>query len=498
MRKLIDKLRFWLAKMIGGSTLEQLGGYGISARLDVITPTLRPTAIQVPKDDPYRYDKLDRQDFGTGLCKLLSFGDNSGAIFLDGEWGTGKTTFLKMLAEQLRNHDEGSKGKIVIEMNAWENDAFREPIEYIAEKIREGLKEHKKTMLPKRWQQWVFGPWIVAIFQTVTEVPYLSTIFPTGYKELFACLRALHKMVNLLERIEKPTNYHSRMLDDLKKDLALEAKEIWNSRGQTGPRRIIVIIDELDRCRPDYAIRFLETMKHVFEVEQVRFLLAVDKGQLIHSIKGVYGSDFNGEQYLERFGDIWLTLPDSPRSELIAGILDNIRFEHYLPKDTNDDDALNGITANDMMISVMERANKNLREIEKIALETRAMLFLSQEHIKDCAIGVIALALARHVAPEVYMDLTNLESDGENPARRLSDRLFRRPGDDAPGLTLVYDMLNCLYADARRRKAGSSSSGVSEEEHRWHRRRHLANYIVAQRAIEVYGSETQSGDENIK
>lgn len=71
MRKLIDRLRFWLAKMIGGSTLEQLGGYGISAKLDVITPKLRPTAIQVPKDAPHRYDKLDRQDYGT--YKLILF-----------------------------------------------------------------------------------------------------------------------------------------------------------------------------------------------------------------------------------------------------------------------------------------------------------------------------------------------------------------------------------------------------------------------------------------
>ena len=114
----------------------------------------------------------------------------------------------------------------------------------------------------------------------------------------------------------------------------------------------------------------------------------------------------------------------------------------------------------------------------------------------NCPIGVIALALVRHVAPDVYMDITDLESEGINPARRLSDRLFHRPGDDATGLTLVYDMLHCLYADACGIKAGSSSSGVDDEKHRWHRRRHLANYKVAQRAIEVYGSETQSGDEN--
>ena len=472
-------------------------GLTATFRLSVVTPTLRPTTIPVPKDAPYRHDKLNREEFGTGLCKLLSYGDNSGAIILDGAWGTGKSTFLKMLTEQLRNHVEGSEGKIVIEMNAWENDAFREPIEYIAEKIREGLKEYKKTLLPKRWQRWLFIPLIVDIFLTVSGVPFLSSMISTKLKELLACLQALHTMINLLKRIGEPTNYHGRMLDNLKKDLEGEAKNIWNRRSQEVPRRIIVIIDELDRCRPDYAIRFLETMKHVFEVEHVTFLLAVDKDQLTHSIKGVYGRDFNAKNYLERFGDIWLSLPDNPRSNFIAGVLKNVSFENVLPNGTNDDDALNGITANDMMIAVLDRANRNLREIEKIAIEIRAMIWLSREHIKDCAIGVIALALTRHVvAPEAYMELTDLESDGGNPTRILADKLVQRPGDDTPGLTLVYDMLYCLYADARGRKAGSTSPGVDEAEHRWHRRRHLANYNVAQRAIEIYGSVTQAGDEN--
>ena len=159
------------------ASLNRLGSFEVSAKLNVTTATLRPTTVPVPKDAPYHHDKLNRQDFGTGLCKLLSYGDNSGAIILNGKWGTGKTTFLKMLAEQLRSHVEGSKGKIVIEMNAWENDAFREPIEYIAEKIRGGLKEHKKTLLPTRWLWWVFNPWMVVFFQSLSEVPYLSAVF---------------------------------------------------------------------------------------------------------------------------------------------------------------------------------------------------------------------------------------------------------------------------------------------------------------------------------
>ena len=456
-------------------------------RLSVVTPTLRPTPIPVPKDAPYRHDKLKRQEFGTGLCNLLSYGDNTGAIILNGAWGTGKSTFLKMLAEQLRNHDDGSEGKIVIEMNAWENDAFREPIEYIAEKIREGLNEHKKTLLPKRWQRWFLKPWMVNIFLALSKLSFLSSMISTGFKELLACLQALHALVALLKSIGKPTNYHGQILENLKNNLVKEAKNLWSRRNHKEPRRIIVIIDELDRCRPDYAIRFLETMKHVFEVAHVTFLLAVDKGQLTHSIKGVYGNDFDAEKYLERFGDVWLSLPENPRSDFIIGVLENINFENYLPKGTNDNDALDGVTANDMMVAVLDRANKNLREIEKIASEICAMLCLSREQITDCTIGVIALALARHVAPDSYEELNNPDTN-QVSARLLADVIGESLNVDDPALTLVYDMLYCLQADAHGMSdAPSELLNTFEHVPRLYLRQHLANYNSARRAIELYG-----------
>ena len=92
MRELIYKLRFWLAEKIGGPNMPQHGPTA-SFRLSVVTPTLRPTTIPVPKDAPYRHDKLNREEFGTGLCKLLSFGDNTGAIFLTESGAPGKRPF---------------------------------------------------------------------------------------------------------------------------------------------------------------------------------------------------------------------------------------------------------------------------------------------------------------------------------------------------------------------------------------------------------------------
>ena len=495
MRDLINNFRFWLAKKIGGPTLKKLGPT-VSAEVTLFTPTLRPTAISVPEDAPYSHDKLNREEFGTGLCNLLSFGDNTVAIFLDGAWGTGKSTFLKMLVQQLRNHVEGSERMIVIEMNAWENDAFREPIEYISEKIREGLKKHKKILLPKLWQRWFLIPLIVDFILKVSKIPYLSSMISTGHMELLVCLQALQAMVDILKRFERPTNYHGRILENLKIKLEKEATKLWDRRNQGGSSRIVVIIDELDRCRPDYAIRFLETIKHVFEVAHVTFLLAIDKNQLTHSLRGVYGGDFDAEKYLERFGDVWLKLPESSKTDFIRGVLENIGFENYLPKGTNDDHTLDGITANDMMIAVLVRAKKNLREIEKIVSEIRAMVWLSREQIKDCSIGVIALALARHVAPDSYEELNNPETTQES-THLLAKAIGRSVNDKDPALILVFDMLHCLQAEALNKQPGSSSLlKTFEEEPRRKHRKHLANYNSARRAIDLYGSVMQAGDEN--
>ncbi|MFT7640583.1 MAG: putative KAP-like P-loop ATPase, partial [Pirellulaceae bacterium] len=66
---------------------------------------------------------------------------------------------------------------------------------------------------------------------------------------------------------------------------------------------VIVLIDELDRCRPNYSVDLLERLKHYFAVEGIVFVLAVDKTQLCHAINGVYGEKFDSSTYLPRFFD---------------------------------------------------------------------------------------------------------------------------------------------------------------------------------------------------
>ncbi|MEP3525256.1 MAG: P-loop NTPase fold protein [Hyphomicrobiales bacterium] len=75
-------------------------------------------------------------------------------------------------------------------------------------------------------------------------------------------------------------------------------------------QKLVIIVDELDRCRPDYALDMLEVMKHFFKVEGVHFILGVNLKQLANSVRARYGEAVEGERYLQKF--ISITMPLVP------------------------------------------------------------------------------------------------------------------------------------------------------------------------------------------
>lgn len=80
---------------------------------------------------------------------------------------------------------------------------------------------------------------------------------------------------------------------------------------------LFVFIDELERCRPTYAVEMLETIKHIFNIEHVVFVIATDKAQLQHSIRAIYGSGFDSRLYLDRFFNRSVTLNEVSRKSFI-------------------------------------------------------------------------------------------------------------------------------------------------------------------------------------
>nr|WP_287236503.1 P-loop NTPase fold protein [Mesorhizobium sp.] len=90
---------------------------------------------------------------------------------------------------------------------------------------------------------------------------------------------------------------------------------------------LFVLIDELDRCRPSYALSVLERVKHLFEANGVVFIFATDTSQLQHTIRGAYGGDFDGRGYLSRFFDRRYSFAIPPLGNFVSSKLDLVDLE---------------------------------------------------------------------------------------------------------------------------------------------------------------------------
>ncbi len=85
--------------------------------------------------------------------------------------------------------------------------------------------------------------------------------------------------------------------------------EIGNDKNKVN-KKLLIIVDELDRTRPDYAVHFLEDMKHFFDIKNVVFLTAVNRKQMEATVKCLYGQSLNFEGYYKKFFKMETNLPD--------------------------------------------------------------------------------------------------------------------------------------------------------------------------------------------
>ena len=93
-----------------------------------------------------------------------------------------------------------------------------------------------------------------------------------------------------------------------------------------------MVIDELDRCRPSYAVELLEVVKHLFGVDRIVFVLAINRSELAHSVRALYGSGFDAENYLRRFFDVDFRLPEPERKAFIDSMIDAINIREYFER----------------------------------------------------------------------------------------------------------------------------------------------------------------------
>lgn len=260
---------------------------------------IRPVEVAIPStpSELFQNDLLDRKEPIEVLTAAISSIEGPCVVAVDAEWGAGKTTFLRLWAQYLRN-----KKYQVVEYNAWKTDFANHPFAALFHEMTSALPSNKE--------------------QVIEEFKNIGKDLARSFVE--------HHLGRVgLDQIMK---CGPRPLEEYRqtKDLLTKFRTaLQNTASGLGDNPLVVFIDELDRCRPLYAIELLEVAKHLFSVDGVVFVFGVNQEQLKHSVSVVYGTDFDSADYLRRFFDWEFVLPASDRKVFIDRQLSNTRLNAY-------------------------------------------------------------------------------------------------------------------------------------------------------------------------
>lgn len=296
-------------------------------------------------------DIFNRKILGDQLAKIIhkseELRDDSFVIAIDGSWGIGKSIFLEQCKNEIEiPHEElyKSLNASVVYYNAWENDDLEDaftPLAYhiyntfkmkqIEEKLKKIILKDFKD-LSKQIASSVLKSYVQKIGIDEKLWNRIKQVFNKG-KDIISEATVIPQSFEQLEQ-------HNKLKKDFK-DIIEKANNNVNSNN-----KLIIIIDELDRCRPTFAIETLEIIKHYFSIENVIFILGLDIEQLSYSIATIYGQNMDATGYLIRFVDIIMKIPTPEREDYIR---QNTKLNNFLSE----------------ILEVVNEYNMSIREINK-------------------------------------------------------------------------------------------------------------------------------------
>lgn len=249
-------------------------------------------------------DIIGRNEDILRFVTILDAIEDSCSIALDGNWGSGKTFFVKQC-------------KMVL-------DAYNQHIKEIGQEDRENitntcskLSEYSLSELQPQvcvyYDAWQNDndddPILSLVYAILNSVDSDFSFKDTSYIKKAASIMEFFSGKSWTQLIDNLKN--ESLLDGLREAKEVEqlVNEFLESLLPEKGNRLVVFIDELDRCKPSYAVRLLERIKHYFSNDKITFVFSINTNELQHTIKKYYGNDFDGFRYLDRFFDLRVTLP---------------------------------------------------------------------------------------------------------------------------------------------------------------------------------------------
>ena len=307
--------KVWIPACAGMTMRVFLLKFMIKQRDDMETQTLENPTFDTQ-------DEFKRKPIAENIIRLLTSDIDLSPMVIDGGWGTGKTEFCQKLIRLMQQQHPDYQP---VYIDAFRSDHSGEPLlALLAEIIKactpedtgEQPSEQRKNITRKVAKAAGFVMKTVAKAAVGHVLKQNTDDLAEGLQQIMndgqdadslaetvtdaAATIASHTIDATVEALLKEQIEAEKNLETLKaclKELAAE-------------KPIILFIDELDRCRPDYAVDMLEVIKHVFDVENVKVVLVTNTKQLRATINQRYGMEVDAQKYLDKFLKYSFALPD--------------------------------------------------------------------------------------------------------------------------------------------------------------------------------------------
>ena len=326
-------------------------------------------------------DSLNRSRYAKFLHRyLVQESKNGGYVLnLNAKWGAGKTYFINRWIDSIKGEYP------VVYIDAWKQDYSDDPMLTVISSITNELQEY----LPPGNDE------VIKLSRKATR--FFKSAAPLLAKGLIKKATGLNiDDVSIDDELEPeltdsedtPKKDSYNMTAEVSGNLAKCLVDDHNEKLKTVehlrtglqslvdaiPRQkpAFIFIDELDRCRPSYAVEMLEVIKHFFETPNVVFVVATDTEQLQHAVKAVYGHEFDAQTYLGRFFRRRYSLSELSRKDFVdryvTSPMNDVKWGQNIPRSSTNGDIVALIS------NVADMFKLSLRETEQLADKYLAVL----------------------------------------------------------------------------------------------------------------------------
>lgn len=315
--------------------------------------TVAEPKIELYEDGFKDICKLNRAADGKKLSELVERISQPMVVALDAPWGAGKSVFLKCWVGAHTSENEGTAKTVYFD--AFRHDYMDDPLigltGAISERLESESSQAENWRKAKEAASKLAGPGarigLSLLTAGASEItgPFVDAALKAGSNELKNAAREFWKK------------------EDGKRAAMQSFRAALESVAES--EKLVVVVDELDRCRPDYALTLLEVIKHFFDVPNVHFILGVNLKELANSVRARYGANVEGGKYLQKF--ITVSMPLVPRISRSASAQLQIRHFKNVSEEIGLSNHWKGEWLEDYLRLVDHHAALSLRDVEKIA-----------------------------------------------------------------------------------------------------------------------------------